>query len=148
VPIWQFSTLPAVPEHCRWTPAERVPFLDEPGVVSDQHAVGVAEAFDQVAAKVVPDQMRIPARAVEHLLHRVRRPPACSAIVHPLRRSHGASSPRTYANASRRGSTRENRPAITEQIIQTRLRLREHLATQHDRSTSHRSSGLDIGLQY
>jgi hypothetical protein len=48
-------------------------FLDEPGVVDDEHTRGVvAEGAQDVAADVVTDAVDIPARGAQQPLHAVR----------------------------------------------------------------------------
>jgi hypothetical protein len=55
---------PAVPEYWRATPQDLVPFLlGEPGLVHDQHAIGVAEVFSHVAEQVIADGIGVPAGA-------------------------------------------------------------------------------------
>lgn len=68
MPIWQFSIRPAVPEYYRRTPAERLSFFAEPGIVRDQHATRLAEVLDHVAAHVVA----VPVRPAQQPLHPVR----------------------------------------------------------------------------
>ena len=49
-------------------------FLQEPGVVDDQHTAGVAELRGDPGTQVVAQQVGIPVRAGQQPLHRVRRP--------------------------------------------------------------------------
>jgi hypothetical protein len=42
-PSWQFSIRPAVPEYCRCTPADFVPFFKKPGLIGDQHPARVTD---------------------------------------------------------------------------------------------------------
>jgi hypothetical protein len=48
-------------------------FLDEAGVVEDQHPVAVAELLDDVLAHVVTDPVNVPVRPPQQPLHPVRR---------------------------------------------------------------------------
>ena len=88
--------------------------LDEPGLVDDQHAAGVAQVPHHVAAHVVADPVRVPGRRVQQPLHPVRRRVPGRLGQRPaVLAASGASSPRTYARARSRGSTRGNRPATS-----------------------------------
>jgi hypothetical protein len=49
-PIWQFATLPSVPEYCRATPGEAVPSLGKP-VSSTTHASGPITSIARRASR-------------------------------------------------------------------------------------------------
>ena len=61
-----------MPEYCRCTPADLVPF-DEIGLVDYQDAVRVAQVAHHVAAHVVADAAVVPGGPVQQPLHLVRR---------------------------------------------------------------------------
>jgi hypothetical protein len=60
-----------VPVYWRATPADRVPFSGEPGLVQRQHRVRVAQALDHVGPDVVTHAVGVPPGAVEQPLHPV-----------------------------------------------------------------------------
>jgi hypothetical protein len=60
-----------VPEYWRCTPAERVPLLQKAGVVDDQHAVRISEAFDHIITDIVTDPVDVPVRPPQQALHPV-----------------------------------------------------------------------------
>jgi hypothetical protein len=49
------------------------PLLDEPGLIDDQHRSVVAQLLDDVLAQHVARGVRIPLRALQQVLHAVRR---------------------------------------------------------------------------
>jgi hypothetical protein len=60
-----------VPVYWRATPAERVPFSGEPGLIQHQHRVWVTQVLDHVVADVVTDAVGVPPGAVEQPLHAI-----------------------------------------------------------------------------
>src|SRR5512132_2833823 len=111
-PSWQLSTLPAVPEYCRCTPTEVVPFLRSPVSSTTSTAPGsprCSTTWSRRSSRTLswshtarPSRCCIPSGLGS---------PACSAIVQQFLRGRSASSPRTNALARHRRSTRPNRPA-------------------------------------
>ena len=67
-PIWQFSIRPAVPEYCRATPTDFVALLEEPRLVDDQHAVGIAKVLTQIADQFIADGIGIPDGSTQKML--------------------------------------------------------------------------------
>jgi hypothetical protein len=55
----------------RATPAERVPFSGEPGLVQHQHRVRVAQVLDHVGPHVVAHAVGVPPCSIEQPLHAV-----------------------------------------------------------------------------
>jgi hypothetical protein len=46
--------------------------LEIPGLVDDQHRLGVAKALDQIGAEVIADAVVVPHRPAEQMLHPIR----------------------------------------------------------------------------
>ena len=85
-----------MPEYCRATPADLVPFFREPGLVDHQHPGRVAEVLDHVVPHVVADRVGVPVRLVSsRCIPSGIASPACSANVQEFFFSSGANSPRT-----------------------------------------------------
>jgi hypothetical protein len=83
--------------------------LQEPGFVHDQHPAGLAEVLDDITAQVIASTSQVAAFSSRCIPSGVASP-ATSASVHPFLPASGASKPRTYARARRRGSGRKKPP--------------------------------------
>jgi len=65
------SARPAVPEYCRCTPAERVPFFRKP-VSSAISTIRLAQLPGHIGSQVIADAIDIPVRPAQQPLHSIR----------------------------------------------------------------------------
>jgi hypothetical protein len=56
----------------RCTPTGLGALLEIPGLVDDQHRLGVAKALDQIGAEVIADPVLVPHRPAQQMLHPIR----------------------------------------------------------------------------